>query len=215
MFPPEPDAWSGQARLSARGLSCRRAERLLFNDLSLSLETGTLLQVVGPNGSGKTTLLRLLCGLRTPDTGEVLWNGRGLDTHNAGFYSSLAYVGHYAGIKDELTPIENLETAAALGGGSAGRVLPAIKALALEQVALQRCRRLSAGQRRRVALARLLVSPARLWILDEPLTGLDSAGQALAADLLVAHAERGGLAVFTSHQAFGLQYRSLASLQLA
>lgn len=208
-------SWSGPVRLEAQKLSCRRGERLLFHNLDLSVENGSLLQVVGPNGCGKTTLLRLLCGLRRPDTGEVLWNGGSLARLNADFRMQLAYVGHRAGVKDELTPIENLEAAAVLSAGAREQTLEALKALGLAHVALQPSASLSAGQRRRVALARLLVSPARLWILDEPLTGLDASGQALTARLLVEHAQRGGLAIFTSHQAFGLEHENLRSLELA
>lgn len=207
--------WSGQARLEGQKLSCRRGERLLFHDLDLRINEGSLLQIVGPNGCGKTTLLRLLCGLRRPDSGDVLWNGGSLVRLNADFRMQLAYVGHRAGVKDELTPMENLEAAATLSAGAREQTLEALKALGLAHAALQPSASLSAGQRRRVALARLLLSPARLWILDEPLTGLDAAGQALTARLLLEHARRGGLAVFTSHQAIGLQHENLYSLELA
>lgn len=208
-------SWSDPAKLEASRLSCRRGERLLFRDLDLRVESGALLQVIGPNGCGKTTLLRLLCGLRRPDSGSILWNEQDLTRLNASFHTQLAYVGHQSGVKDELTPVENLEAAAVLSAGFRAQVLSALKALNLGGVALQHCRSLSAGQRRRVALSRLLVSPARLWVLDEPLTGLDAAGQALIANLLIEHAERGGMAVFTSHQAFGLHHDRLKSLQLA
>lgn len=201
--------------LEAHGLTCRRGDQLLFQDLDLAVRGSALLQVVGPNGCGKTTLLRVLSGLRRPDEGRVTWNAADVGVLSGDFRIELAYVGHQAGIKEELTPVENLEMAAALSSGSRARVLPALKTLGLARVALQPCASLSSGQRRRVALARLLISPARLWILDEPLTGLDAQGQKLTAELLVQHADRGGLVVFTSHQEFNLQYTHLTSLQLA
>ena len=177
------------ASLEARGLSCSRGFAKLFRDVSFRVAAGEWLAVRGPNGSGKTTLLRCVAGLTRLDAGTVAREG------------ALVYAGHLAGIKDDLTAEENLRGSLALRA-----VTPPEAALrdALQRVGLDRirqlpARRLSAGQRRRIGLARLMLDPARIWILDEPLTALDDAGQALFGGLLAGHLERGGLALLATH----------------
>lgn len=187
--------------LSAQALACRRGDRLLFHELDVSLSEGELLQVTGPNGSGKTTLLRILCGLRAPDTGAVFWRGQDIAEHPEAFRRETALVGHRPGIKSDLTPLENLHVAGAL---TAARTDVSDEE-ALERVGLlahifDLCGQLSSGQRRRTALARLLLTPARIWVLDEPLTGLDRQGQSLVEELMYEHADKGGACVFTTHQ---------------
>ncbi|MEW6647376.1 MAG: cytochrome c biogenesis heme-transporting ATPase CcmA [Pseudomonadota bacterium] len=202
--------------LTAEGLACRRAERILFQDISFALHPGEVLQVEGHNGCGKTTLLRVLCGLTRPAAGRICWAGEDIRDNYAAYAGELNYVGHHAGIKEELTPLENLTFAAALGG-SAGSVVPE---QALQRIGLPfacedlPCRKLSAGQRRRVALARLLLVPGRLWILDEPFTALDVAGRALVEALLREHAAQGGMAVVTSHHAVDLEGSAVQTLHL-
>lgn len=161
------------------------------------------MQIEGANGSGKTSLLRILAGLSRPSEGSVLWNEVDILTQRSDYYAQMAYLGHALGVKTDLSPVENLKMALALAG------LPvALEGLyqALEQTGLAGkedlpARFLSAGQKQRVALARLLVCPARLWIIDEPFTALDVSGVGLVCGLLERHLEQGGMVVLTSHQA--------------
>lgn len=186
--------------LEAVDLECIRGERLLFTGLSFGVAPGRALLLEGPNGSGKTSLLRIIAGLTLPETGEIHWNRRPTTEDRAAYRTALAYVGHQPAVKDELSPRENLRFVSRLRTHS-----PLGPEQALERVGLSRqqdlaCRRLSAGQRRRVALARLLLSSAELWLLDEPYTALDRAGIALVEQLLRDHLAAGGLAVLSSHQ---------------
>ena len=187
-------------RLSARDLNCSRNDTELFSGLSFELQPGELLQIAGANGSGKTTLLRCLSGLFAADHGEVLWNGSPISKVRAEYAMALRFVGHKTGIKHDLTPVENLDLEVNLSGNSNG-IAPraALQRLGVERTEALPCRALSMGQQRRVALARLLLSSAQLWILDEPLASLDSAGQELVNELLQEHAQAGGMAVFSSH----------------
>jgi len=187
--------------LEAQALSCSRGPATLFRDISFALRDGEWIALRGPNGSGKTTLLRCAAGLTRPDSGRILWDGLDARQSAPAFHADLLYGGHAAGLKDDLTAIENLRDALAL------RALAPTDASirdALAEVGLARqrhlpARRLSAGQRRRIGLARLAVDPARLWVLDEPLTALDDAGQAIFSGLLERHVKRGGLALIATH----------------
>jgi heme exporter protein A len=186
--------------LEARGLRCERDERLLFEGLAFTLRAGEVLQLAGPNGSGKTTLLRALAGLSTRVEGELLWCGRPLAAARWDYLRETLYIGHEPAVKPGLSARENLRWHAALWqrAGSCGidRALAAIGlGRFLDTPALQ----LSAGQRRRVALARLLLSPARMWILDEPFTAIDHAGVAQIEELIAAHARAGGAVLLTTH----------------
>ncbi|MGH8553288.1 MAG: cytochrome c biogenesis heme-transporting ATPase CcmA, partial [Methylococcales bacterium] len=197
MIAPEPSR--EQTRLEVFGLCCIRDERDLFNDLNFEIPGGQILVVEGPNGCGKTSLLRILCGIRAQESGSVLWCGEAIDQLGAIYHEQIAYVGHHDGVKRELTVLENVRVARALGKASE-RDIDEI----LQQIRLAGCEdikalALSAGQRRRLALSRLLATDSRLWILDEPFTSLDKCGIAIFADLLVAHAANGGLVVMTSH----------------
>ncbi|MBI2379397.1 MAG: cytochrome c biogenesis heme-transporting ATPase CcmA [Gammaproteobacteria bacterium] len=199
--------------LAVDGLACERDERVLFSGLSLSLKPGELLLVEGQNGAGKTSLLRILCGLAEPVEGEVSWNGRAIHSQREDYAAELFYLGHLPGVKLDLSPEENLGFVRSLRNRpSREQILAALKAVGLYGYEDQPARTLSAGQRRRVALAGLCLSDAPLWILDEPFTALDKAGVAWLQDCLSSHLERGGLIVMTTHQALelGRQVRSLA-----
>jgi len=200
-------------RLTAEGLSCVRDDRTLFRDLSFSVGPGEVLQVDGRNGSGKTSLLRILCGLTTPSGGEVLWGGQPLARVRTDYLLELAYLGHAAGVKLDLTPVENLRIARALKRAreeiGIEEALERVGLLGFEDVPV---RSLSAGQGRRVALARLVATRARVWILDEPFTAIDRRGVADVEALIAQHTESGGMAVLTSHHPVrlpGCQVRNL------
>jgi heme exporter protein A len=194
------------ATLTVHHLACARGERTLFSDMNFELRLGQLLLVRGGNGRGKTSLLRLLCGLANPIEGEVRWRGEPIRKQRETYHREMAYVGHVNGVKDDLTPLENLRMAAAI----ADRPLDEAHALeTLKTMGLERCldlpaRVLSFGQRRRVALSGLVVAGSLLWILDEPLTGLDVHGVALVESLLCKHVARGGMVVMTTHQPLAL-----------
>jgi heme exporter protein A len=189
--------------LAARGLTASRGANRLFRDVGFEVDGGEWVALRGANGSGKTTLLRCVAGLAHADAGETEWNGTPCAQAREAFHADLLYAGHLPGIKDELSAEENLHTALALRGVACAA--PGLRE-ALETVGLFArrklpARRLSAGQRRRIGLARLYVDPAPLWLLDEPLTALDSEGQALFGRLLARHLARGGLAVIATHHA--------------
>jgi heme exporter protein A len=185
--------------LSAESLACRRSGRQLFAGLSFSVRAGEVLQVVGANGSGKTTLLRILCGLRAPDEGAVRWQGQLIADADDAYAESLSYLGFQSGLKLDLSPRENLAFARCLARGQRLSVEQALEQLRLAPYADRPCRQLSTGQQRRVALARLLMLDTPLWILDEPLTGLDQAARADFEQALFAHANSGGMVVLTTH----------------
>jgi len=187
-------------QLSVQNVTCIRDDRVLFEDLNFTLESGQVLQVEGHNGSGKTSLLRILCGLTKPVAGEVQWQQENIENCAAEYRAALQYIGHYPGVKGDLTALENLQIARALGAmPSAISPLQALAQIGLYGFEDMPARTLSAGQQRRIALARLLINQAPMWILDEPFTALDKTGIANVESLLDAHATNGGLAVITSH----------------
>ncbi len=187
--------------LEARELSCFRGEHLLFHQLSFAVASGEVVQIEGGNGCGKTTLLRILAGLGVADEGQVLWAGEPLPRARPELCAKLAWVGHRDGVKDELSALENLSAAQALTERRTSVDFSALLGdLGLHDRDDVPCRNLSAGQRRRVALARLAVSDSDIWILDEPLTALDVAGREKLQQMMVSHANQGGMVVYTTHQ---------------
>lgn len=187
--------------LNAERLTCSRGARTLFRDLDLALAPGELVQVEGANGSGKTTLLRALCGLVPLDAGTVRWDGADIDEARIEFLAALTYVGHAPAVKQDLTGRENLRAISALAGvPRATTIDEALAHLELRDLADTALRALSAGQRRRVGLARLLLHPTVLWVLDEPFTALDVAGKRILERLVRDHCRRGGMALVTTHQ---------------
>ena len=186
--------------LEAVALSCERDWRLLFERLDLQVAKGQMLQIAGPNGSGKTSLLRLLSGLMQPTAGEVRLQGRNLESQRDELARNLLWIGHAAGIKGLLTPEENLTWLCALHQpATRDAIWQALEAVGLRGFEDVPCHTLSAGQQRRVGLARLYLSPPPRWILDEPFTALDKHGVAQLERHLAAHCEQGGMVVLTTH----------------
>jgi len=192
--------------LSAHGLTCVRGDRPLFAGVDLAVGAGEWLHVRGANCSGKTSLLRLLAGLSRPETGEVRWEGEPIAGIAQDYHRALLFLGHQAAVKEELTGAENLQLAAQLDGAGIGRaeVDEALGRFGLRGREDLPVRVLSAGQKRRVLLARLLLRPADLWVLDEPFNALDGSGVERLSTMISAHLDAGGLALLTSHQAMPL-----------
>ena len=202
------------ALITIKNLSCERDERVLFSGLDLEFSAGEVVQIAGPNGAGKTTLLKILTGLSSLHEGEILWRGK--DHHNNyEFQSSLLYLGHMPGVKSSLTALENLEWFFGLNGikceteeseravaqvPDREQLKAALEAVGLKGYGDVPCMQMSAGQQRRVGLARLYCSEAPLWILDEPFTAIDKKGVAHLEERIEEHARQGGLVILTTHQ---------------
>lgn len=188
--------------LEATSLECVRSNRRLFAEVGLRLQAGELLYLKGSNGSGKTSLLRMLCGLLPPAAGEIRWCGKQIGKLGEDYRRELCFLGHHNAIKEELTPLENLMTSAALADMplEEGQALDALEMLGLAGREDLACRYLSQGQKRRVALARLVHERRPLWLLDEPFVALDATAVECVAGLIGVHLQRGGLAVLTTHQ---------------
>lgn len=199
-------AFSPDLRLEARGLTIRRGFRLLFEGLDLDLLAGEIVQLSGPNGAGKSTLMRILAGFSRADAGTIRWPGA---PEEAEITSLFHYHGHREALREALTPWENLAFAAGLLGGGTEAIRPALEKLGAGALADLPVQVLSAGQRRRVALARLLVAPRPVWLLDEPLAALDLEGQGLVGRLLADHRAQGGMALVATHQPLGFPVRHL------
>ncbi|CAI9397741.1 TPA: cytochrome c biogenesis heme-transporting ATPase CcmA [Citrobacter amalonaticus] len=184
--------------LEARKLLCERDERVLFSDLSFQVNAGEWIQVTGGNGAGKTTLLRLLTGLSRPDAGEVCWQAQPLHRVRDSYHQNLLWIGHQPGIKTRLTALENLRFFHQ--DGDSAKCLAALAQAGLAGYEDIPVNQLSAGQQRRVALARLWLTRATLWILDEPFTAIDVNGVERLTQRMAQHTEEGGIVILTTHQ---------------
>lgn len=202
--------------LEAKQLCCIRDERTLFDGLSFTIQPGELVQVEGPNGAGKTSLLRIIAGLAMVEQGDILWRGVSIHRCREEFNYSLFYLGHYPGIKTTLTPLENLsffqQVIGKKNNDAIWLALAKVGLLGDEEVPVAQ---LSAGQQRRVALARLCLSQAPLWILDEPLTAIDKQGVELLIELFSQHVYHGGMVLFTTHQEIENAGQEIKKIKLA
>lgn len=186
--------------LRAEGLQCIRNDMVLFDDLNLSLASGEMMQLIGPNGSGKTSLLRIICGLAQATEGVVYWNDVSV-TDSDEYVHQVNYVGHQNGIKAELTAAENLAFSIALYNTQEGATPEqALKEFGLYGYEDTPVAKLSSGQKRRVALSRLLLTKAHLWILDEPYTSVDTEGRRFIASVIARHLHNGGMLIMVSHE---------------
>ncbi len=200
--------------LEWRQLALWRGDRCLQKNLNGHLQAGHAITLRGPNGCGKTTLIRTLCGLTEPEYGEVLWNGTAVRLQRAELHAQLAYAGHRAGLKDELTPRENLHFAARLSGSDDNDLAEIISALQLQGCADLPVAHLSAGQKRRVTLARVLSSGKPLWLMDEPFTHLDQAGREWLSERFNQHLRANGMLLLAAHQDTGLEAHRERVLEL-
>ncbi|MGX9417295.1 cytochrome c biogenesis heme-transporting ATPase CcmA [Vibrio sp. WJH972] len=202
--------------LDIKNLSVIRGNKPLISNLSFSVFPGELIQVEGQNGSGKTTLLRILAGLGVADEGDVYWNQSTIKRCRDEYNSELLFIGHQTGVKRELTALENAQFYQSLHNNTQSdekiyTVLAKVGLAGREDIPVMH---LSAGQQRRVALARLWLSEKKLWVLDEPLTAIDKKGVAILESLFTSHVERGGMLVFTTHQDLFRESNRLKSINL-
>jgi len=202
--------------LEVRELTCVRGDHRLFKGLNFTLQPGELLHLRGTNGAGKTSLIRTICGLMAPAQGEVLWNGENIRSLRDEFNRGLTYLGHFNGIKGELTALENLQVYSSLYGIiiSENRILDALQQIGLAGREDLPTKVLSQGQKRRVALARLLLTDAPLWILDEPFTALDVHAVELLKRLITAHVNSQGMVILTTHQHVAIDAGRMKELDL-
>jgi heme exporter protein A len=192
--------------LQAINLGCIRGDRRLFARLNFEVKPGEVIELRGPNGTGKTSLLRIVCGLAAPAEGEIRWREKNIRALGEEYHSEIAYLGHQNGVKDELTAVENVRISSALSGEPLTRAQAEEK---LAQVGLMDycdlpARLVSAGQRRRIGIARLLASTATVWILDEVLASLDAAAINLTRGVISDHLSKGGMAIIATHQELAL-----------
>ncbi len=201
--------------LEVRNLFCERDERVLFSKLSFQVHAEEVVQITGQNGSGKTSLLRILCGLSDAYEGNIFWQDNDINNVREQYYQSLLYVGHLAGVKGSLTAEENLQWMVQLDQSlnkcSIRDALQQVGLFGFEDVP---CHNLSAGQQRRVGLARLYLSHAPLWILDEPFTALDKKGVKEKEVLLANHVNEGGAVILTTHHDLSIPEKSVRMINL-
>jgi heme exporter protein A len=201
--------------LEVKNLSCERDERTLFDELSFTLDKGEILQIEGQNGSGKTTLLRIICGLTEAFEGDIYWRNHHIEEERELFCRDLLYVGHLSGVKGALTAEENLSWMTQLDPLLNRINIPeALSKVGLYGYEDVPCHTLSAGQQRRVGLARLYLSSAPLWVLDEPFTALDKKGVAEKENLIAQHVQTGGSIILTTHHNLNIPNKEVRHINL-
>jgi heme exporter protein A len=188
------------AKLSANDLTLIRGESCLFQGLGFALNSGELLLLEGQNGSGKTSLMRAIAGMLSLESGEILWNDRPVNDQRQEFHGALVWLAHRTGLKGDLTLVENLRFEASLRPQAKVDQGAVCKRLGIDRLKSLPLRALSAGQQRRVALARMLLADVPLWLMDEPFTNLDREGRALVMQLTEEHLAKGGMCVMAAHQ---------------
>ena len=202
-------------QLEAFGLTCIRGEETIFCELDLRAQSAEVLHLQGRNGSGKTSLLRLLCGFAQPAAGSIRWNGVDIRDDADGFRHEIGYVGHRLGVCEDLTPLENVRFCNELETPkSEARCREALQQVELAHVASIPTRLLSAGQNQRTALARLLISDAAIWFLDEPFTAIDRDGRQIVETIIAQHTANGGISVIATHQPMTLTGTEVKTLQM-
>jgi heme exporter protein A len=202
--------------LTLSKLGCIKGGRQLFKDVDCSLHAGHWLYVAGANGVGKTSLLRMLCGLAPIEAGDILWNQQSIQSQRETYRQDLCYLGHLNALQESMSVQENLLFTSALGGVAVDRphMLDVLARFGLRGCSQQLVRHLSQGQKRRVALSRLVLSQARLWVLDEPYVAMDDGGIRMLAELISSHLDGGGLVVLTSHQKVAVGHHNAQMLEL-
>ena len=206
--------YSFTGNLNIKNLACWRNDQVLFNNLNLSLSPANVLFLQGENGSGKTSLLRILCGFRLADEGDIFWDNESV-LSNYEYFQNISYVGHKNGIKDELTAEENLNLMRSMATASDIKTESVLKQIGLFKQADVLTRQLSAGQKRKLALARLMMTNNSFWILDEPFTSLDVASVGFFEELIKQHITRGGMLILTSHHDIDLTGLSVNRFSLS
>lgn len=201
--------------LYVQSLCCERGYRELFNDLNFELLPGEILHIKGENGTGKTSLLRIISGLALPISGSISFAGYDCRKYRSEFNEQFAFIGHKLGIKLELTPVENILSYCDLGQSKTqAQVLDILDQVGLYGFETMYCNQLSAGQKRRIALAQAILSETKLWILDEPFTSLDVVGIEYFLKMIQLHVEQGGMVLLTTHQEVNLNNCKIKYLQL-
>ena len=190
--------YSFTGKLEVRNLACWRNDRVLFQSLNLSLAPEQVLFLEGENGSGKTSLLRIICGFRPQDEGDIYWNSKPVSSVSE-YHQNISYVGHKNGIKDELTVEENLNLMCSMATESGVKTEAVLKQIGLLKQADVLTRQLSAGQKRKLALARLMMTNNSFWVLDEPFTSLDKSSVGFFEAVIKKHISEGGMLILTSH----------------